>query len=133
MTQLTLDSLFAQAESTTEQIKLTKVERQNSYVATCTILLDGKRIGTMESQYGYTPQGQLRISLYLVKLELFGQNNFSKWHKQNCFKVNGRWETKNAIYTHLGAESTYRTHTNAFPTSKAAKTAALAFIKQFVD
>ncbi len=106
-------------------IKLSKMQRHNTYLSTCDILLDGACIGELEVNYGYTRENKLRIDSYFVYLGSFAQ--FRR------FNVNGRWETKGAVYTQWGWESTYQTHTNAFPTAKTAKTSALAFIKQFVD
>ena len=102
------------------QIELTKMERHNTYIATCDILLNGSCIGVLEINYGYTPQNKLRIKSYSAILD---PNGF--W---NHFEVDGRWETKASRGGKFCAE--YDTFQTEYKTAKDAKSAALAFITQ---
>ena len=102
-------------------IKLAKIERRNTYISTCDILLNGTCIGELEINYSYTRKNKLRIDSYFVKLQA-GQ------YKR--FEVDGRWETKKAIYTQWGWESTYLRFESEYKTAKAAKAAAKAYIAE---
>lgn len=105
------------------QIKLTKLERQNTYTATCDILLDGACIGRWDVTYAYI-HNRFRVNAYWVQMNETG-TAFE-------FQVDGTWETK-AYYTTLYPVSKYETFQNGYKTSKEAKAAALAFITETVE
>ena len=125
------------------KIKLTKLERENTYNAESIITLDGQWIGDVEIRYGYTEQNKLRIKSYSVSVHknhvwswLVGDTSVSVTNSdtvKQCFTVDGTWETKSEIYPWSTRVLTgFETFTSEYKTTKAAKAAALAFITDVV-
>tara|TARA_R100000388_G_scaffold39235_1_gene30239 strand:- start:4227 stop:5162 length:936 start_codon:yes stop_codon:yes gene_type:complete len=131
-----VDAAETPVEVQTMTIKLTKMERQNTYNATSKILLDGVSIGELKTAYGYTPEGKLRVKSYdvIFRAELPCGKVFQS---SNFFEVDGRWETKGSRGGFLQGPrcylAEYDTYSTEYKTAKEAKAAAMAYIKNSVD
>ena len=106
-------------------IKLSKIEKDGTYIGQSDISVNGEYVGTLGVDYAYIG-GRLRICAYSVSI--WKEHTKINQMAQKSFWIDGRWETKSR-----GAwGSDYHIVDDEYKTGRAARSAAVSYIAETI-